>query len=294
MPLRRSLFAALTVLAFAHPAFAADSAAGKRKAKVAVLDVRAAGSIDPKTFEGLAALIASELGERRPDVTVVGSGEIRALIGFEREKQLVGCSDGSCLAEVGGALGVDYLVITEGSRLGGTWLVSMSLLDVAKSKALKRVTKRTEQETRLVDTSLGAIQEIARAVPGAEAPVAAVEARPADAPLEVKAAAPSGGISPALTWTLVGGGVAVAGAGAGLLGYSWSKKDAYDKGQLTRAEAGQANTLATVGVAVASVGGAALLTGVILALLPDAAPAPKASLVPTRGGAYASLELDLP
>ena len=52
---------------------------------------------------------------RRPGAEVVSGAEIRSLIGFERQKQLLGCKeDSSCIAEMGGALGASGFVLVAG------------------------------------------------------------------------------------------------------------------------------------------------------------------------------------
>ncbi|MBI5544325.1 MAG: hypothetical protein HY901_10575, partial [Deltaproteobacteria bacterium] len=54
-----------------------------------------------------------------------------------------------------------------------------------------------------------------------------------------------------------------------------------------------AQTLSTVGVAALSVGGAALVAGVITFLIPGS-DGPQATIAPTRGGAMAAITFQLP
>ena len=260
----------------------AEEAPKKPKLKVAVLDVKSAGTIDPKTFEGVSSLIATEFGHQRPDMVVVGAAEIRAMIGFEKEKQLLGCSEGACLSEIGGALGVEYLLATEGLRLGGTWVINMSLIDVAKSKAVARTSQQTKTDDKLVDICLEAVREVARAIPAAAAPV--IEARPAEVkPAEAKpvalststdAASPHA-VSRSVSWALVGVGVAIAGGGAGCLGGAWSIYGDYSSGRVAKVDAQSkaalGNTLSTTGVVAISVGAAAAVAGVITLFIPGPA-----------------------
>ncbi|MBI5549701.1 MAG: hypothetical protein HY901_37925, partial [Deltaproteobacteria bacterium] len=183
--------------------------------KIAVLDVKASGLLDPKTFEGIAPLFSTEIGEKRPDLQVIGTAEIRTMIGFEKEKQLLGCSDSGCLAEIGGALGVDFLLATDGSELGGTWIVTMSLMDVVRQKAIKRAARRTDQKSKLVSLCLEALHEVIPALPASARAAQPVEPTPS-----VSASATGSGpaVSRAVSWTLVGVGIAVAAGGAGCLG----------------------------------------------------------------------------
>src|SRR5689334_21368477 len=99
--------AVLALLATAMPA-----AAAKERLKIAVLDVMPRGDVDAKKIEGLSSLLASEAA-RRSDRAVTSGSQIRAMVGFDRQRQLLGCNDASCLAEIGGALGVPYILATE-------------------------------------------------------------------------------------------------------------------------------------------------------------------------------------
>jgi len=301
------------LLVLASGVASAEEAPKKAKLKIAVLDVRSAGTIDPKTFEGVSSLIATELGQKRPDVTVVGAAEIRAMIGFEKEKQLLGCSEGACLAEIGGALGVEYLLATEGLKLGGTWVINMSLIDVARSKAVARTSVRTKEDDKLVDICIDGVREVAKAIPVAAAP--AVEARPAEVkpvetkpaevapveskPVEARPAAPtveakkSGGYATP-GWALFGVGAGVAVAGGACLAFSWIKYKDYQKGTLSHDGAITAAKVGWAGAAVTSVGVAALATGVLLVLLPSSPDAPKVAISPAPHGAFASVAFNLP
>src|SRR4051794_21934292 len=53
-----------------------------------------------------------------PDAQVISESDIGALLGLERQKLMVGCDDDACLAQIGGALGVEYLLTSEASRVG--------------------------------------------------------------------------------------------------------------------------------------------------------------------------------
>jgi hypothetical protein len=127
----------------------------------------------------------------------------------------------------------------------------------------------------------------------ASATAAAKPAETKPVPVEAEAEA-SGGAKSAAAWALIAAGVVVAGGGGGCLGYSWSKQGAYQAGTLSPADARTANTLASVGVVLAGVGGAALVAGVVVALIPGGSKAPAVALVPVRGGGTAVLSFRFP
>jgi len=141
-------------------AVAPDAAAPPpQRKRVAVLDLQYAGSGDRRAVEGLSALLASEVA-RRPGLAVVSGADLRALIGFERQKALVGCSDGACLAELSGTLGVAYLVSSEVSSVGSSWLLSLGLLDAGKGSSVSRLTRRASSIDGLVDEVSRAVDEL--------------------------------------------------------------------------------------------------------------------------------------
>jgi hypothetical protein len=145
-------------------AVAPDAAATRPpRTRVAVLDLQYAGDGDRKAVEGLSALLASELA-RRPALAVVSGADLRALIGFERQKALIGCSGGACAAELGGALGVSYLVSSEVSRVGSSWLLSLALLDAGKATSLSRLTRRASSVDGLLEECPGAVGELLAAL----------------------------------------------------------------------------------------------------------------------------------
>ncbi|HET6345001.1 MAG TPA: hypothetical protein VFH51_08715, partial [Myxococcota bacterium] len=60
---------------------------------------------------------------------VIGAADINAMLGLEKMRDLAGCSDAACAAQIGGALGVDYLLSGNASVLGNELIVSLTLID---------------------------------------------------------------------------------------------------------------------------------------------------------------------
>lgn len=125
--------------------------------RVAVLDVRTIGNFDPKEVAALSSLAASEVG--RYTVRVFAGADLEALLGFEKQKALIGCTDGSCLAEISGALGVDYLLSFEVGQVGKRWLLTATLMSVAKATAIQRATRTSTTQEELVDVVRPVIEE---------------------------------------------------------------------------------------------------------------------------------------
>jgi len=150
LPFHRLLPAASAALALA-----ASGARAAPVASVAILDVATQGTFDPQAVAGLADVVAAEAA-RRP-LRVVSRSDLAALLGFERQRQLLGCGDAACLAEIGGALGVDFLLATQVGRVGGVWLVTVALLDARGARPAVRAMRRAEKDRELVEAAAGAV-----------------------------------------------------------------------------------------------------------------------------------------
>jgi len=146
--------------------------------KIAVLDVRAVGTFDPKQVAGLSTLIASEATRR--GLRVISGADIATLLGFERQRQLMGCGESSCLVELGGALGVGQVVSSAGSEVGGTWRRTLTLLETARGLAMTRVTRQTERQKDLVKLVSQQLGEALQPIVGAPLEAAAAAAPPAE------------------------------------------------------------------------------------------------------------------
>jgi hypothetical protein len=104
--------------------------------KIAVLDLEAAGVPEPLVAT-LSLLLPNAIREANAGVEVISGAEIRSLIGFERQKVLLGCKENSnCIAEVGGALGAGELVSGSLGKVGKTYMLQLRRLDVAQGRTI--------------------------------------------------------------------------------------------------------------------------------------------------------------
>jgi hypothetical protein len=94
------------------------SGAAEARPRLAVLDLVANGA-SKELASAATGVTASEL-DRIGVFKVISADAIRAMLAFEKQRQMLGCSDAGCLVEIGGALGVDYLVSGKVSRLAAT------------------------------------------------------------------------------------------------------------------------------------------------------------------------------
>ena len=110
--------------------------AGSHKPRVAVLDFTDISGRDAATARLLTQVASSEVAAFH-SFELITSQSIAAVLGVEKQKQLLGCNDNSaCLAEIGGALGASYLVSGQVGRLGRRFRLDVTLVDAERSKVL--------------------------------------------------------------------------------------------------------------------------------------------------------------
>ncbi len=301
--MRRSKLGVFALLLFVS--LEARAAAAPQKKRLAVLDVRVVGTFDPKAVQGLSTFIAAEA--ERFNFKVIAGSDLAAVVGYEKQRRILGCSDGGCLAEIGGALGADYLLSPEVSEVGGVWLLTVTLIDVPKSQALKRVNRKFRQMGEMVDSAQAATQEILghfqkSMEPRGEAPKPAVtdnpvrapspEFAPHAAPATAAASDANGGSTSATALALdIGGAALIAGgavAGVLALGQYNAGKTASPTDLPGIKSSGK--TEAWIANGLYGVGGAALIVGLVMTFSGSSTTTPAAvSASPIPGGAALSL-----
>jgi hypothetical protein len=105
----------------------------------------------PKLFDEYVLTAVQNAGEYE----VIGQDDIAALVGFEKQKDVLGCDDASCIANIGGALGVDRIVAIKIARLDPDWVVTSKLINI----------RATKVEARTSDMVAGSVKNLLNAVP---------------------------------------------------------------------------------------------------------------------------------
>ena len=101
--------------------------------KVAVFEIQARTGVSKDLAEPLADLVANAVRSLKK-YSVVGKSDIQSLIGLQKMKDAIGCDNVSCFAELGGALGVDYIIAGNVSRVGSALLLNLRLIDPNKAE----------------------------------------------------------------------------------------------------------------------------------------------------------------
>jgi hypothetical protein len=118
---------------------------GVVKQRLAVLELKAEGA-SPELAQTLSQVVAEQAG-KTPGFDAISQAEISTMLNVQKQKQLLGCADESCLAEIGGALGAKMVLNGTLGKLGDSYVLSLQLLDTHKGKIQAR-------ESRTVSGSL--------------------------------------------------------------------------------------------------------------------------------------------
>lgn len=260
--------------------------------RVLVLDTSGDLSADQRAV--ITNVVAARL-QRFSPLRVVAQRDVQQRLGLETAKQLAGCeSDTACIVELADAFDVDLLCVTAASRLGGTVVFTLQIID---DRGLAKA--RGSVSVPALDDVAAAVSSVAddagRAICSVEPVDDPVSASPSPSP----SSSPSSPSPLSSSWRLpvqVGGAAAL---GVGLVGVAigaipgvraraaegdltglrtaWLESGADDDAILARANAKQAEIdehrgawnswgIAVVwsGIVVSLVGGAAVAAGTFL------------------------------
>jgi TolB-like protein len=107
---------------------------------VAVLSLETNNAAAAEAAPGIESLLASRIAES-PQLKVLTQRDIEAILGAERQRQLLGkeaCTQNACLEELSHLTGARYMITGRLDRFGDKYLVTVSLLDTAKGRSLAK------------------------------------------------------------------------------------------------------------------------------------------------------------
>jgi hypothetical protein len=205
----------------------------------------------------------------KPRLTVTTPEDIARILGLERQRQLMGCSQNECVTELAGALGVDGIITSSLAKVGQGYVLNVRVIGARKGELLSAYSGRANGE----DDVIALLETAANTVAEALAPA------PPPSPKR---------------WALVPGIVGAALAVGGGVSFGISVGDrkliegrtAATQADLTAA-ASQGKVTQMLGVVGLISGGALLVGSLLIALLvPDA---PTVSLAVTNQGGLLAL-----
>ncbi len=118
-------------------------AAAARGLKVALVPLAPLGGVDAQTAKVFDEALAGEL-RRHAGLSVITQADVAALLGVERQRQMLGCAEAGCIAEIGGALGADRVVHGSVGRVGSSLVVNLASLDARRAAQAASVSERLQ------------------------------------------------------------------------------------------------------------------------------------------------------
>jgi len=136
--------ASASALGAAEPIWA--SAADLQTVKKLAVPAMRVRKGDEELGKILTEVMTSE-ASRAENVSVISSSDVDAMLGLEKQKEILGCSDDvMCMAQIGGALGVDAILVGDVGKVGSTFVLSIKLIDTRSSKVMARTYDRVKGE----------------------------------------------------------------------------------------------------------------------------------------------------
>jgi len=120
---------------------------------LAVLDLEGEG-VNEQTAANLTQVLSTEL-KRVEGTSVIARSDVKSMMQMQEQKMLAGCEDASCLAEIGGALGVDHLVAGNVGKVGDSYMISLRLISVRSVKVNHRVFESFNPERSVNPCEMG-------------------------------------------------------------------------------------------------------------------------------------------
>ena len=135
-----------------HSAGADDAPVSDSKdTGLAVMDLVAVSGVPKGLDQLLNEALLTRLKKSGRFSPILGSSDMRGLLDLEQQKTALGCDASNCLVELGGALGVPYLLVPSLGRLGDRYLLQAKVLMVEDARVVARAQVTTTDYKELLD-----------------------------------------------------------------------------------------------------------------------------------------------
>ncbi|MFL5319392.1 MAG: hypothetical protein ACJ790_07025 [Myxococcaceae bacterium] len=232
-------------------------------------------NVDEKQATLFTDYFAQQLSQYGVHVTT--AAEIATLIGLERQKQLLGCSDssGACMAELAGALGVDGVISGNVAKIESQYVLTIKIVKASDGSSMGNYSGRMTTAEEALDW----LGKTAREFAVSQAMI--TETKPT-------------GIHLRKYWWLPAGlGAGALGVGAGLYSDANGTADKLRRGEGDPAQLNQtissARSQQQLGVALMGLGAAGLVTAVVFIITGNPPESTTVMVNPTPGGASMTL-----
>lgn len=188
----------------------------QEKPGIAALQIKAVAGMSTDVAGMFSEAILSQLKESGRFSSVLGSSDVQAMLDLEQQKQALNCDENNCLAQLGGALGVPYLLTASLGKVGGKLMLNIKIIAVDEAQVVNRLTRIFKDEGALLEGLHGVVDGLLAGAfkvesPPASPPPAAVSAESPKAPAAAAKKPP---------WLALGLGLV--GAGVTAFGYRFA------------------------------------------------------------------------
>ena len=139
---------------------------------------------------------------------ITSSADLQSLLDLEQQKTVMGCDDESCLAEIGGMLGVPYLLRSQVGKVGPRYVVTLHLVGVDAVRVVARSMSQVDSEGDLTTAIAQVVPQLVR------------DFKAQDQPKDIVASLLQPLKYPRRPW-IARSGYGLTGLGVGLLGWGW-------------------------------------------------------------------------
>lgn len=260
----------------------AGVASAQTRPKVLVLNLAVSDPSLQQLAATLSEQVLTELG-KGGRLDSMGQSDVQAVLGLERQKQILGCSEETgCLAELSAALGAPWIVTGTLARLGKSIRIDLKLIRTRDGSAAWRDGRDTTDESAVFSVLTAMVKDL----------MATVDLQPA------RGSGPGGALAASTRgpliapWVLVGVGGVAAIVGAVLSGVAasdWSRLQDVDwRGRtswdVVLATSNSYNQNVKLGPTVIGVGLAAAAGGLLWNILGRSKSQAGLTLVPSVNG----------
>ena len=186
------------------------------KPGIAVMSVKSVHGVSSGMGDLVNEMILVRLKNGERFSSVVGGSDMAAMIDLEAQKQALGCAEESCLAELGGALGVPYMLNASIGKMGTLMVLTVKIIAVEEAKVEVRQILRAKDEGALADGIDGLVDKAVVDLLGQPQGSAAKGQTESSVPPVVSTASESGAQASGVNW------LKWSGATVGLLGVTYT------------------------------------------------------------------------
>ncbi len=120
---------------------ASVSAAEAARERLVVMNLDTEG-LDPALAKPLNEFLLTEF-QAADRYEVIGGSDVVAMLEAEAQKQLLGCDDEDCMAQIAGAMNARLMASASVGQVSGSYLVNLKVIDVRDTRVLARASVKS-------------------------------------------------------------------------------------------------------------------------------------------------------